>query len=131
MKKILFVLAAFIFVTGLHAQKGKDNGTWTKIGETSVDFKTTKATITLATAGNYKALRIKTDAPVHIDNLTVVYQDGAPATIPIRFDFKAGVESRAINLEDTKRAIKEVDVAYKSVVNAKVDKANIEISGSK
>jgi hypothetical protein len=129
MKKLLFVLAALLSITGVNAQKGKDKGTWSKLGETTVDFKTTKATVTPATAGNYKALRIKTDAPVHIDNLTVVYQDGAPANIPIRFDFKAGIESRSIELEDTKRAIKEVDVLYKNVQNSKIDKANIEISG--
>jgi hypothetical protein len=129
MKKILFILAAFLSITCLNAQKNKY--TWNKIGEISVDFKTTKAIITLSNADSFKALQIKTDAPVHIDNLTVVYQDGAPANIPIRFDFKAGVESRAINLDDTKRAIKEVDVMYKSVPNAKADKANIEVSGSK
>src|ERR1700759_432066 len=120
MKKLLFVLAALMFITGLNAQKGKENGTWSKIGETTVDFKTTKATVNLATTGSYKALRVKTDAPVHIDNLIVVYQDGAPANIPIRFDFKAGVESRSIELELSKRAIKEVDVMYKNVVNSKV-----------
>jgi hypothetical protein len=132
MNKLLFVFAALIFITGVNAQKGKDKGTWSKLGEATVDFKTTKATVNLATAGNYKALRIKAiDAPVHIDNLIVVYQDGAPANIPIRFDFKAGVESRSIELEDAKRAIKEVDVVYKNVTNSKVDKANIEISGLK
>ncbi len=84
MKKILFVVAAVIIsVTSLHAQKGKEKGTWNKLGQTTVDFKTAKAIVDATGADNIKALRIKTDAPVHIDNLIVVYTDGSPATIPI------------------------------------------------
>jgi hypothetical protein len=48
---------------------------WQKIGEKSVDFKTNKDAITISATDNFKALQIKTaDAPVHIDNLVVVYE---------------------------------------------------------
>ena len=49
---------------------------------------------------NYKSLKIKaTDAPVHVDNIQVIYQTDESENIPIRFDYKPGTESRAIDLK--------------------------------
>lgn len=125
-------MAAVLFsITALKAQnKSSDNG-FTKIGETSVDFKTSNAVINISGDGTFKSLHIKTpDAPVHIESISVVYQNGAPQKVPVRYDFKAGAESRDINLTG-KSNIKEVDVAYKNVPNDKSAKATIEILGSK
>ena len=132
MKKILFlIIFAGLSFTGLHAQKKQDYN-WQKIGEKTVAFTTNKDAITIAATDNFKALQIKTaDAPVHIDNLVVVYESGDPENIPVRFDFKANSESRAINLSGAKNKIKEIDVVYRIVPNWKGDKAQIEIWGSK
>src|SRR5436190_21961615 len=129
MKKALFILiVAFITVTGLKAQKP----VWNKIGETNVDFKINKDIVKVSGEDAYKALRIKTtDATVHIESLQVVYQDGEPESIPIRFDFKANTESRDIELEGRKRKIKEIDFVYRTVPNWKGDHAHIEILGLK
>ncbi len=132
MKKVLFAIALMLTsATAVHAQKNKDEGNWNKIGETMLDFKTTKGVISIVNVDNFKALRIKTDAPVHVDNIVVVYDTGEPANVPIRYDFKAGIESRSINLQDAIRKIKEVDVTYSLVINSKIDKATIEIWGTK
>lgn len=132
MKKVLFAtVLMLISITTLHAQKNKDEGNWSKIGETTLDFKTTKGVISIVNVDNFKALRIKTDAPVHVDNIVVVYDTGDPANVPIRYDFKAGIESRSINLQDAIHKIKEVDVTYRLVVNSKIDKATIEVWGTK
>ena len=132
MKKILFlIILAGISFTGLQAQK-KQEYNWQKIGEKSIDFKSNKDAITIAATDNYKALQVKTaDAPVHIDNLVVVYESGDPENIPVRYDFKANSASRAINLSGAKNKIKEIDVVYRSIPNWKGDKAQIEIWGSK
>ena len=61
----------------------------------------------------------------------MVYDSGDPENLPVRFDFKANAESRAINLSDSKRNIKEIDVVYRAVTNTKADKATVEIWGSK
>ena len=132
MKKALFaIILLLISVTALHAQKNKVEETWNKIGETTLDFKTTKGVVSITNVDSYKALRIKTDAPVHVDNIVVVYDTGEPANVPIRYDFKAGIESRSINLQDVQRKIKEVDVTYRLVVNTKIDKATFEVWGTK
>jgi hypothetical protein len=133
MKKVLLFAIALmlISVTALRAQKNKDPENWNKIGETTLDFKTTKGVVSIVNVDNFKALRIKTDAPVHVDNIVVVYDTGDPANVPVRYDFKAGIESRSINLQDATRKIKEVDVMYRLVVNSKIDKATIGIWGTK
>ena len=132
MKKLFIMLVAGIVSAGsLHAQKSKSEN-WQKIAEATVDFKADKDKIPVSQAGNYKSVRIKTiDAPVHIDNLIVDYEEGGSENIPIRFDFKAGVESRAINLENVQKRIKEISIVYRTVPNWKGDKAQVEIWGLK
>ena len=126
MKKIFIICVVLLSVSALKAQTG-----WNKIGETSVDFQTQKGVVNFPSTDTFKALRIKTDAPVHIESLSIVYQDGSPEIIPVRYDFKANVESRDINIQGTKRKIKEVDFVYKQVPNTKTSKATVEVSGSK
>lgn len=132
MKKIFsLIMFAGLSFSGLHAQKKQDYN-WQKIGEKTVDFKTTKDAITIGATDNFKALQIKTaDAPVHIDNLMVIYESGDPENVPVRYDFKANTASRAINLSGAKNKIKEIDVVYRAIPNWKGDKAQIEIWGSK
>jgi len=137
MKKALFILAACIIsFTSIKAQKvavvTNNKPGWHKIGETTADFKTDKDVIKILGDDRFKSLRIKTtDAPVHIEQLTVVYQDGEPENVPVRYDFKPGTESRNIDLKGYERKIKEVDFIYRTVPNNKVDKAHIEIWGLK
>ena len=118
-----------ISVSALHAQKAAKTS-FNKIGETTVDFKSAGGAVTI-TGGAYKALRLTTDAPVHIESLTVVYQDGAPENIPVRYDFKPGIQSRDINLQGAKNNIKEVDFVYKQVVKTNANKVTVEIFGTK
>jgi hypothetical protein len=137
MKKTLFILAAAIIsVSSIKAQKVEvvtsDKPGWHKIGETTVDFKTDKDKVYILGNDHFKSLKLKaTDAPVHIENLEVVYGDGDPEEIPVRYDFKAGSESRSINLKGSDRKIKEINLVYRTIPNWKGDKAHIEIWGLK
>src|SRR6185369_3270451 len=99
MKKTLFILAAVcITLSSLHAQSTATTG-WKKIGELHVDFKADKDVMKVAGDEHYKALKIKAvDAAVHIESMQVVYANGTPDDIPIRYDFKRGEESRQIDL---------------------------------
>lgn len=137
MKKIIFVFAAFIVsFSALQAQKVAvvtDNKPgWHKIGETSVDFKADHDVIKVWGADAFKSLRLKaTDAPIHIESMQVVYENGDPENIPVRYDFKKGTESRNIDLQGNKRKIKEIDFVYNTVPNFKAEKAHLEIWGMK
>lgn len=137
MKKTLLILAACIIsFSFLKAQKvsvvTNNKPGWHKIGETTADFKTDKDVIKVWGDDRFKSIKIKTvDAPVHIETLVVVYQDGEPEKIPVRYDFKQNAESRNIDLKGYERKIKEIDFVYRTVPNSKVDKAHIEIWGLK
>ena len=134
---MLFILAAFIVsVSTIKAQKvavvtGTKAG-WHKIGETNVDFKADHDVVKVWGEDRFKALRLKaTDAPLHIESLQVVYENGEPENIPVRYDFKKGTESRSIDLRGYERKIKEIDFVYNTVPNFKADKAHLEIWGLK
>ncbi|MBV9961862.1 MAG: hypothetical protein JO072_06400 [Parafilimonas sp.] len=137
MIKTMFLLAAAVIsITSLKAQKvavvTTDKPGWHKIGETTVDFKTDKDKLYVLGNDHFKSIILKAvDAPVHIENLEVVYGDGEPEEIPVRFDFKAGSESRNIDLKGYDRKIKEINLVYRTVPNWKGEKAHIEIWGLK
>ena len=79
---------------------------------------------------HYKALKIKAvDAGVHIESIQVVYANGTPDDIPIRYDFKRGEESRQIDLAGKDRNIKEISFVYRSMANSRDEKAHIQILG--
>lgn len=137
MKKIMFFLTvAILSISSINAQKvavvTKNKPGWQKIGETNVDFKVDKDVVKVWGADNFKSIRIKTtDAPVHIEALQIVYENGDPENIPVRYDFKAGTESRAIELAGYERRIKEITFVYRTIPNWKGDHAHVEIWGLK
>jgi hypothetical protein len=137
MKKLFFLLSAVIIsVSSLKAQKvavvTNNKPGWHKIGETNVDFKIDKDVIKVWGADSFKAIRIKTtDAPVHIEGLQVIYDNGDPEDIEVRSDFKAGTESKEINLNGANRNIKQIDFVYRTVPNQKAEHAHVEIWGLK
>jgi len=134
MRKLsFFIAAAILSISSVSAQKkGTDNTNWQKIVSASVDFKTNKNAVTLSVTDNYKSLQIRTgNAPVHIDNIVVIFENAEPETVPVRFDFKPNTQSRAIVLSNNKSKIKEIDIIYRAVVNTKADMATIEIWGTK
>ena len=132
MKKTFIILAALcVSLTSLHAQKTDSTG-WHKIGELHVDFKSDKDVLKVPGEQRYKALRIKAvDAAVHIERMQVVYANGAPDDIAIRYDFKKGEESRDIDLKGEDRNIKEISFVYRSGSNTREEKAHIQVFGLK
>jgi len=138
MKKILFVLLmcapAFMFVA--HAQKPavmmNDKAGWHKIGEVTADLKAEKDELVVLGADRFRSIKIKvTDAPIHIASLEVFYESGDNESITLKSDFKAGGESRVIDLKGTDRAIKKVVFVYNTIPNSKNDKAHVELYGLK
>ena len=132
MKKVFSILAALsVSLAAVHAQSTDKQG-WHKIGEAHVDFKSDKDVIKIAGEERFKALRIKAvDAAVHIESMQVVYANGEPDDIPVRYDFKRGEESRQIDLKGQDRNIKEISFVYRSAANSRDEKAHIEIFGLK
>lgn len=65
--------------------------------------------------GRFRAVKIRVrNAPIFMNDLKVVYANGEPDDLPIRADIRAGGESRAIDLRGRDRAIREVQMVYRS-----------------
>ncbi|CAN5432799.1 hypothetical protein BH11BAC1_BH11BAC1_02870 [soil metagenome] len=138
MKKILFLLLMFApaFINFAGAQQPavmmSDKSGWHKIGETTADFKAEKDELVVLGKDAFRSIKIKiTDAPIHIADLEVYYESGDNESISLKSDFKAGGESRVIDLKGDTRAIKKVVFVYNTVANSKNDKAHVELYGLK
>lgn len=137
MKKT-FVLAFFsiLLTTAVQAQKPvvvwSNKPGWHKIGETTVDFKAEKDALLVLGADSFKDIAIKvTDAPIHIHDLTVYYENGQSENIQLRNDFNPGDESRIINLNGQNRKLKKVVFDYGTVANWRGEKGHVELYGLK
>ena len=133
--KIVFVLIGFILTSTSYAQKPtvvvSDKAGWHKIGEMTADFKADKDELVVLGADKFKSGKIMVkDAPIHIEDMTVYYEDGTSQAVQLKSDFKSGGESRVFDLKNT-GAIKKVVFVYSTVPNAGQDKATVELYGMK
>ena len=137
MKKTMLILAvAFLSFTTVFAQKPEvvtnNKPGWHKIGETTVDFKTDKDQILVLGADKFKKIQLKVkDAPIHMEDLQVFYENDTKEDVTVRSDFRAGSESRVIDLKGADRRLKKVEFVYRTVPNTKKDKAQVELWGLK
>jgi hypothetical protein len=137
MKKTLFILLITVFsATVLHAQKPEvitnNKPGWHKIGDATVNFKTDKDAFVVVGKDRFKAIQIKIiDAPVHLEDMQVSYDDGAREDIQVRSDFKPGSESRIIELQKATGGLNKVTFYYKTVPNMRAEKAHLELWGLK
>ena len=135
MKKIMLLLVMLVVAQlNVHAQKPgvvvSDKAGWHKIGEIKADFKVEKESIVVMGADVFKSIKLMvTDAPINIISLKVFYEDGQVDDVTVRSEIKAGGETRAIDVK--MKDIKKVEFVYKTVPNAKEDKAEVELYGMK
>ena len=105
---------------------------WHKIGQVTANFKVDKDELTVLGADHFKAIKLKvTDAPIHIYDLDVYYESGDKEDIQVRQDLKKGGDTRVIDLKGNARPLKKVVFIYKSISNAKDEKAHVELYGLK
>jgi hypothetical protein len=65
--------------------------------------------------GRFRAVKIRVrNAPIYMNDLKVIYANGAPDDLQLRANIRAGGESRAIDLRGRDRAIREVQLVYRS-----------------
>ena len=70
------------------------------------------------------------DAPMNISDLDIYYEDGSQEAVALKNEFKAGGESRVIDIKSTV-SIKKIVFTYKSIANSKDEKATVELYGMK
>ena len=89
-------------------------GDWAYIGTTHAKNMGDHDTLIVAGPHNhFRALQIRvTDAPLHMKRMRVVYANGQPEEIPIRFNIPKGGRSRTIDLHGGARAVHQIDFWY-------------------
>jgi len=133
--KGLFVLLALVMVGSTYAQKPavmvSDKAGWHKIGEVTASFKSEKDELVVMGADMLKSIKLFVkDAPMNISDLDIYYEDGSQEAVALKNEFKAGGESRVIDIKSTV-SIKKIVFTYKSVANSKDEKATVELYGMK
>ena len=94
---------------------------WERLGCQKVGFITDKDVIRVGRGeGRFKSIRLQVSGnKVYMDDLKVIYANGEPDDIPVRSEIRAGGQTRPLDLRGERRAIKEIEMKYRSQPNFK------------
>lgn len=111
------VLGAMAVAGPADAQRrGRDQRGWELLGTKKVGFIVDRDVVPVGRSeGRFRAVKIRVrNSPIYMNDLKVIYANGAPDDLPLRANIRAGGESRAIDLKGRNRAIREVQLVYRS-----------------
>jgi hypothetical protein len=94
---------------------------WERLGCQKVGFITDKDVIRVGRGeGRFKSIRLQVSGnKVYMDDLKVIYANGEPDDIPVRSEIRAGGQTRPLDLRGERRAIKQIEMKYRSQPNFK------------
>ncbi|HEU0159976.1 MAG TPA: hypothetical protein VFR00_11700 [Hyphomicrobiaceae bacterium] len=94
---------------------------WERLGCQKVGFITDKDIIRVGRGeGRFKSIRLQVSGnKVYMDDLKVIYANGEPDDIPVRSEIRAGGQTRPLDLRGERRAIKQIEMKYRSQPNFK------------
>jgi hypothetical protein len=123
MKKIVsfvFLIAAVLFLSFTQvntANKAVQPGKWEVLGSKVVNFQADHDEIIVtAYEGTFKRIKFKVlQAPIYVKNFRVIYGNGTSDNFVVNRHFKAGHDSRVIDLTGRNRIIKKININYKTV----------------
>lgn len=126
MRTTIFYLAAVLFIlTSFTVQPA-----WKMIGERAVKFSSDHDVIKVGGNDWYTKLKIKVvDAPLHISNFDVVFENGERFDVAIRQDIRKGGESRIIDLPGGERRIDRIEFRYRTTGRVAGGTANVIVFG--
>jgi hypothetical protein len=94
---------------------------WERLGCQKVGFITDKDVIRVGRGeGRFKSIRLQVSGnKVYMDDLKVIYANGEPDDISVRSEIRAGGQTRPLDLRGERRAIKQIEMKYRSQPNFK------------
>jgi len=103
---------------------------WKIIGERSVKFSSDRDVIKVGGNDWYTKLKIKVvDAPLHISNFDVIFENGERFDVAMREDIRKGGESRVIDLPGKERKIDRIEFRYRTTGRLRGGTANVIVFG--
>lgn len=138
MKKILLILMVVATQAAAWAQKPKivttDKPGWTKIAETTVDFKTESDELLVIGNNRFDSLKFTVeDAPISLVSFDIYFDKGGQQSVTVGSEIKSAGESEVVKLTgDTERKVTKVVFRYKTVGTKGNDKkATVKLWGLK
>ncbi|WP_284653298.1 hypothetical protein [Flavobacterium terrisoli] len=127
MKKLALVLLLIASHSIIQAQSEKVAPGWRKIAETEIDFKKEAGEIIVTTTKRYSAVKIKMiNATINLESFDIYLASGEMQRVDLHQLIKSDSESNAAMLSG-KKAIKRVDLKYKSIGIASDVKPVVEL----
>ncbi|MEP7321519.1 MAG: hypothetical protein ABI761_06355 [Saprospiraceae bacterium] len=103
---------------------------WKVIGERSVKFTTDRDVIRVGGNDWYSKLKIKVvDAPLHISDFDVIFENGERFDVAIKENIREGGESRVIDLPGRERRIDRIEFKYRTTGKLIRGTANVIVFG--
>lgn len=113
------VIAASLVCVGLASTPA--HARWEQLGCQKVGFLVDRDVIRVGRSeGKFRAIRLRvTGNKIYVTDLKVVYANGQPDDIPVRDEIRAGGQTRPLDLRGERRAIRQVEMVYRSQLNFK------------
>lgn len=105
---------------------------WQKIGEATASFTKQRMSIQVIGGDKFNALRLKvTDAPIKIEQVQVFFKSGEIQEVDINSELLPGAVTEEFPIVHKDRAIQKIAFTYRTIANANVNKAHVELYGIK
>ena len=117
-----YAAAALFAVAGvLASQPALAADKWEELGCQKVGFLIDRDVVKVGRReGRFKAIRLDVSGnAVYMEDLKVVYGNGAPDDIPVRSEIRDGGQTRALDLKGRDRVIDRVEMVYRAKPNFK------------
>lgn len=119
MKQLLAAAGAFTLLLFLNAFTIQNQG-WKFIGDKWAAFGADRDVLRVGGNDAYRQLKLRvTDGPLHIVDMDVFFENGTHLNVPLKNNFKAGQESRVIDLPGGSRRIDRVTFLYSTIGKSK------------
>lgn len=115
--KTMVVVMGALLSLGLGAATAQAR--WDELGCQSVGFATDRDIIRVGRdEGRFKAIRLEVSGnKIYLNDLKVIYASGNPDDLQVRSEIPAGGQTRAIDLKGERRAIRQIELVYRSQPN--------------
>lgn len=115
-RAFVIALAAALLPFAISNSSFAQRGDWELLGQQKVGFIADRDTIRVGRReGRFTAIQLQVEGnDIEILDLRVVYANGNPDDLRVRENIRAGGRTRAIDLKGRGRAIREVQVIYRS-----------------
>ncbi|MBY0477464.1 MAG: hypothetical protein K2Q24_07440 [Chitinophagaceae bacterium] len=130
MKKNSFVLVGMIACLFLSSYVTEQQG-WRFIGDKWAAFGPDRDVLRVGRNDLYRQVKLKvTDGPLRIEDVDIYFENGEKMNVILKNNFRAGQESRVIDLPGAARKLDRIEFLYSTIGKAK-GRARIAVWGKR